>query len=58
MLLHAGITAKVKLTKKPNRAVTVQCIQCKSVKKFPCNDPNYKIWIEKYENSEEMDTKS
>ncbi|XP_061191170.1 uncharacterized protein LOC133199381 [Saccostrea echinata] len=53
LLLHAGITAKVRLTRSPNRAVTVQCIECKNVKKFPCNNQNYKIWIEKYENLQE-----
>ncbi|XP_048760683.2 uncharacterized protein LOC125669887 [Ostrea edulis] len=50
MLLHAGITAKVRLSRKPNRAVTVQCLECKNVKKFPCSNPDYKIWIEKCQN--------
>lgn len=50
MLLYPGITAKVRLSKKPQRAVTVQCIECKKVRRFPCTDPDYKIWIEKFKD--------
>lgn len=35
---------------KPERAVTVQCIECKKVRRFPCTNPDYKIWIEKFQD--------
>lgn len=35
---------------KPQRAVTVQCIECKKVRRFPCTNPDYKIWIEKFQD--------
>lgn len=50
MLLYPGITTKVRLSKKPQRAVTVQCIECKKVRRFPCTNPDYKIWIEKFQD--------
>lgn len=35
---------------KPERAVTVQCIECKKVRRFPCTNPDYKIWIDKFQD--------
>ncbi|XP_022313443.2 ribonuclease P protein subunit p21-like [Crassostrea virginica] len=53
LLLYAGITAKVRVSKRPQRAINVQCIECKSVKKYPCTNPEYKLWIEKCQDGKE-----
>jgi len=48
MLLVPGITAQVRHKSKRQKCVTVRCLDCDTIKRFPSNK-DYKLWTETFD---------